>query len=394
MTGLFTFDGPLYCDVNGIYCNTTVTNEMLDRYFVVVDKLILLMRTIHLNETYQEKHLKRLELGNNIEVVEMPNLNTPRNFIRRCIYSKMIAEYVEKCDMMFLRIPSIISNMTARECIKQGKPYLAEVGGCAWDSYWNHGLQGKLVAPSMYFAQKRTVREASFTSYVTKIWLQRRYPTNGKSIVASNVYLNGYDQENINRRIKRDSQRKADSYRLGTIASVDVRYKGQEYIIKAMGRLKEKGYILDYDLVGAGDPSYLKEVARENGVEDRVHFLGVKLHEDIWHWLDGVDIYAQPSKQEGLPRAVIEAMNRGCLTIGSDVAGIPELLEEDMIFRRDSVDGICKVIEKLVNEKSHERRIKYNFDKSHDFDITILNERRNKLFVAYKHKVIDNENRQ
>ena len=39
MTGLFTFDAPLYCDCNGVYCNTTVTNEMLNRFFIVVDKL-------------------------------------------------------------------------------------------------------------------------------------------------------------------------------------------------------------------------------------------------------------------------------------------------------------------------------------------------------------------
>ena len=82
MTGLFTFDAPMYCDKNGVYCNTTITNEMLERYFAVVDKLYLLIRTDHIDQTYQERHLRKLELGDRIEVVELPNPNTSKNFIQ------------------------------------------------------------------------------------------------------------------------------------------------------------------------------------------------------------------------------------------------------------------------------------------------------------------------
>lgn len=390
MTGLFAFDGPMYCDINGVYCNTTITNEMLKRYFVVVDKLYLLIRTIHLDETYEKRHLRPLELHDNIEVVEMPNLNTPRNFLQRGRYASLIAEWVRKIDMFFLRIPSIISNMTAKECIKQGKPYLAEVGGCAWDSYWNHGIQGKIVAPSMFFNQRKTVKNAAFATYVTEKWLQNRYPSKGDSIVASNVYLNIFDDNNIDRRIHLDKNRTSNRYRIGTIASVDVRYKGQEYIVKAIGKLKQKGIILEYDLVGAGDPSFLSSLADKCGVASQINFLGVKLHDDIWTWLDTIDVYAQPSKQEGLPRAVIEAMNRGCMTIGSNVAGIPELLEEDMIFKSGNVEQICCILEKLIAESNHEKRIRRNFEKSRAFEVSILNERRNNIFKKYKSKILDN----
>ena len=388
MTGLFTFDAPMFCDKNGVYCNTTVTNEMLSRYFVVIDKLYLMMPTIHIGETYEERHLKPLQMEERIEIIETPNFNTPRNYLWRGKYAaNQIKEWVKKIDLFFLRIPSIISNMTANECIRQGKPYFAEVGGCAWDSYWNHGIQGKIVAPSMYFGQKKTVREASFTSYVTEQWLQKRYPTNGESIVASNVYLNHFDMDNIKRRIERYKTTPPSCYKLGTIASVDVRYKGQEFIIKAMSKLKNKGIIIDYNLVGAGDSSFLRRLAERCGVLNHVHFLGVKLHDEIWSWLDTIDIYAQPSKQEGLPRAVIEAMNRGCMTIGSDVAGIPELLEPDMVFRRNNIEQICNVIELLVNEKDHAHRIFRNFEKSGDFEIGILNERRNKIYRKYQQTI-------
>lgn len=387
MTGLFTFDAPMYCDKNGVYCNTTITNEMLERYFAVVDKLYLLIRTDHIDQTYQERHLRKLELGDRIEVVELPNPNTPKNFICSSSWKNIIKDYVRKVDMIFLRIPSIYSNVAADECMNIGKPYFAEVGGCAWDSYFNHGISGKMMAPYVYLKQKSTVKNAAYASYVTEKWLQNRYPTNGKAIVASNVYLNHFDNQNIERRIAQYKQQKPEHYRLGTIASVDVRYKGQEFIIRAMAELKKQGIIVEYDLVGAGDSAFLRSLAESLGVIEQVHFLGIKLHEDIWVWLDQIDIYAQPSKQEGLPRAVIEAMNRGCLAIGSNVAGIPELLEEDMVFKADDVKRMVSIIKKLVEEKDHERRIRRNYAKSHDFEIEELEERRNTIFKEYKSEI-------
>ena len=50
MIGLFSFDGPMYRDCNGVYCNTTITSEMFSRYFHVVDKLIVVIRTLHLDQ--------------------------------------------------------------------------------------------------------------------------------------------------------------------------------------------------------------------------------------------------------------------------------------------------------------------------------------------------------
>lgn len=390
MTGAFVFDGPLYCDCNGVYCNTTITNEMLERYYSVVDKLYLIIRTIHIPETYKDAHLKELVISENIEVIEIPNLLTPKGFLFRSKSESKMSEIIEQIDLVFLRIPSVTSNMVAHICNKIHKPYFVEVGGCSWDSYWNHSVLGKLVAPHMFFSQRKVVKKASFASYVTEKWLQSRYPTDAPSIVASNVYLDEFDENIINNRIYKLTSLSAKRIKIGTIASVDVRYKGQEYIIRALPFLKAKGIIIDYELVGAGDATYLRNLSLKLGVQDQVHFLGVKLHRDIWKWLDDIDIYAQPSKQEGLPRAVIEAMNRGCLTIGSDTAGIPELLENDTVFKRGSVKEICNVLLMLINENDNDliRRIKRNYNKSKEFQLEILERRRTQMFSDYKKLVM------
>lgn len=388
MIGLFTFDGPLYRDKNGIYCNTTITNEMLERYFCVVNKLYLLVRTFSLEQSYEEAHMSKLYLEDKIEVIEIPNLNSPIKYLTKYQHYERFQEIISKCDMIFLRIPSIISNIVAQICLHTHKPYLVEVGGCSWDSYFNHGFLGKLIAPTMYFNQKRTVRNAQFASYVTEKWLQKRYPTSCPQITASNVYLQDFNDEIIYNRLLRLKSTSFFPKKIGTIASVDVRYKGQEYIIKALCKLKALGYNLEYELVGAGTSKYLKDLATKLGVEDHVHFLGLKTHDEIWSWLDQIDIYAQPSKQEGLPRAVIEAMSRGCICIGSTTAGIPELLESKYIFKNRDVNQICKIICQVYNDTKLSQDVLRNFNKSKEFDIKLLNSKRSMLFNAYKNYLL------
>lgn len=384
MIGLFSFDGPMYRDCNGVYCNTTITAEMFSRYFHVVDKLIVVIRTFHIDKTYEEANLKKVEL-NGLEFVEIPNLNSISGFLidkPKC--KKIVAEQVEKADLIFARIPSVISDMTINIARKMKKKYMVEVGGCAWDSYWNHGLMGKLVAPYMFFNEVKSVKNAAFASYVTEKWLQKRYPCSCPSISASNVYLKPLDESVLEQRLNKIKiKSKDDPIIIGTTAAINVRYKGQEYIIKAISKLNKQGYNFEYELVGGGDNSYLKSVAQKFGVEDKVKFKGLLLHNDVFKWLDYIDIYAQPSKQEGLPRALIEALSRGCPAIGSTTAGIPELLQVENVFKNGNANDICSKLKKLVCSDLW-KIAKCNFEKAKEYEVMILDEKRNRIYEQYR----------
>ncbi|SDK40423.1 glycosyltransferase [Alkalibacterium thalassium] len=390
MIGLFSFDGPMYKDKNGVYCNTTITSEMFTRYFKVVDKLIVVIRTYHLDKTFKEASLKKVELDG-LEFIEIPNLNSINGFlIDRTKYKKVIYDQVKKSDLIFARMPSSISDITIQIARRLGKPYMVEVGGCAWDSFWNHGLLGKIIAPYMYFNEVKGVRNASFASYVTEKWLQSRYPCNCSSISASNVYLMPLKLSVLEKRISKIiSKDRKNPFIIGTTAAVNVQYKGQEYIIRAISELNKRGYNFEYELVGGGDNSYLKGLVKKYGVEDKVRFKGLLLHDNVFPWLDSIDIYAQPSKQEGLPRALIEAMSRGCPAVGSTTAGIPELLDKDVIFQNGDMVGICNILMKLVSNDLSAYATR-NFNKAKEFEIENLEEKRNKLFSEYKDYVKNN----
>ena len=63
-------------------------------------------------------------------------------------------------------------------------------------------------------------------------------------------------------------------------------------------------------------------------INDRVNFVGrISGHEEMFKFLKDCDLMVFPSKSEGLPRTLIEAMAVGLPCRSSNVEGIPELLD-------------------------------------------------------------------
>lgn len=388
MKGLFCFDGPMYRDKNGVYCNTTLTNTVFNRYLQVVEHLTIAIRTFYLDVDYREAKLHKIEMDK-LTIVELPNLNSIKGMIyERKNVAGIAGRLVSETDMIFARMPSVISNIFIKAAKKQDKKYLVEVGGCVWDAYWNHSIKGKIIAPYLYNKSRKYIKEADYAVYVTKEFLQKRYPNSKRIESCSNVALPKFDAMVLEKRIdKINSKNENEPIIIGTTAAVNVPYKGQEYIIEAISKLKRDGYNFTYELVGVGEKDYLEDIARKYDVINEVKFLGVLLHDEVLHWLDRIDLYAQPSKQEGLPRALVEAMSRGCPAIGSITAGIPELLSNGFLFQKGDVKEIYIILKNLTKEKMIESA-KLNFEKSKEFDSTLIEERRTKIFKEYAKNTI------
>ena len=256
--------------------------------------------------------------------------------------------------------------------------------GCAWDAYWNHGLVGKMAAPYVFAKMKQTVYHADYALYVTNEFLQKRYPCKNSSVAASNVQLVEVSDDVLSKRIERIKKCDTKTLRLMTTAAVDVRYKGQEFVIKAIPLLNKAGIRVQYLLVGGGDQTYLKEIAKSCGVDDQVVFVGRLPLPEVFELLDTVDIYIQPSLQEGLPRSVIEAMSRGCPAIGARTAGIPELLSPECVVRRKSSTDIAETIISIANQEKMEALAKRNFAEAKEYRNDVLNARREAYFARIK----------
>jgi glycosyltransferase involved in cell wall biosynthesis len=178
---------------------------------------------------------------------------------------------------------------------------------------------------------------------------------------------------------------------IGTIGALDVKYKGQERIIKAISILNRNGYNFEYQLVGGGNEMRLKKIAQKYNVLDNVKFLGTLPHNDVFEWFQNIDIYAQPSTTEGLPRAMIEAMSCGLTCIGAKTGGIPELLDSEYIFSNkiNSIHEIVKILSSITKEKLL-LQAKRNFQEASNYTAEILEKRRSAFLSDYK-QMIDHE---
>lgn len=129
---------------------------------------------------------------------------------------------------------------------------------------------------------------------------------------------------------------------------MNLKTKGQHDVIRALGELKKRGDTnYEYQLVGLGDESFLRSIAKKYNVEDEVVFLGGKTHDEVFQWLDNIDIYVQPSYQEGLCRAIVEAMSRGCPVICSNAGGNDELIDANFVFHRGNINELIACLGKM-----------------------------------------------
>ena len=122
-------------------------------------------------------------------------------------------------------------------------------------------------------------------------------------------------------------------FRIGFIGSLARLYKSPDVVLRAAAACQHRGLNFHVTMVGEGRHlAEMKVLATSLGIMDRVQFLGQLSLNSILELLDSIDLFVIPSRAEGLPRALLEAMSRGCPCIGSAVGGIPELLDpEDLV---------------------------------------------------------------
>lgn len=377
----FFYDGPITKNSKGDYYGIALNNHLFERYLQFADKIHICMRVYSSDKV---EYMTKLCMDQ-MDVTKCVNLLSFTGLFKKGRAEKIINSVLVKCDRAIIRLPSRIGHIAIACCNKLNIPYLIELVGCPWDSFWNHSLKGKVVAIPFTIQTQKDIYHAPAVLYVTSRFLQQRYPTVGNNIGCSDVELLPIDNTILDKRIKKIREHRGKII-IGTIAALDVKFKGQQYIIAALGYLKKHGNVnYEYHLVGAGNEKYLRGVAKKYNVDDQVKFIGTLPHNQIFDWLDLIDIYVQPSKQEGLPRALVEAMSRGVPAFGAKTGGIPELLSKEMLFdnkRWRKVEDIVLIIQKLNTEKMIEEA-KKNFVKAKEFNKEVLCEKRYNFYKKY-----------
>lgn len=293
--------------------------------------------------------------GEGVRFVFLKSIATPGSFFGlRQRQARIITNLMDEHDAIIVRLPSEFGMMAAGIAHRKQKPYMAEVVGCALDAMRHYGgWKAHLYAPVFFLKMRHAVRHASYVAYVTQQFLQQRYPASGQAetIAVSDVSLPSPDANVLDARLVKIAKRQGKVV-CGTIANLDLRYKGIDSALKAIAALSAGGYAVQYRLLGEGDPARCVASAEKLGIGQSVFFEGKKVAGDaVRSWLDGIDLYILPSLTEGLPRSLIEAMDRACPAVASSVGGVPELLEPSVLFPPGDVDAMAAKVAAFISDR-------------------------------------------
>lgn len=369
---LFVYTAKVFKAGNSYYSNNLPDSIWRDRYRKLFDEVTVYARQIDVDECK--------EACSDFEGVKFSlthlGVNKKELILRRHQIYKEIDALVKQADFVIARM-GFFGVLAAKSARKNNKPYVCECAGSSWDDLWNYSISGKFAACWIQPQVKFEFRKAKYAVYVTNEYLQKEYPCKGRTVGISNVILQKHDDNILPKRIEKIlGKDHNDPYNIGTAAGIDVPYKGQRYVIEALKTLARRGYNCVYHVAGNGDPSFLKNIAEELGVSERLEFTGTLPHQKMHEYFDKLDFYAQPSLQEGLPRAMIEAMARGLPSIGARTAGIPELVEPDWVCERKSVGDIVDRIIRLIDDKELQiTQAERNFKKSFEYEKDVLEKR-------------------
>ncbi len=152
--------------------------------------------------------------------------------------------------------------------------------------------------------------------------------------------------------------------------------KGQELLIESFSQIRsvrDGGELSGSILVFVGDGEQRGDLERHChrlGLEDDVLFTGAVEPETLPHWYRAADVLVLPSRREGWPNVVLEALACGVPVIATRVWGTPEIIEgcSAGALVDPTVEGI---LEGLSTFSSLDRTVARSWAERHSWDSTL-----------------------
>ncbi len=145
------------------------------------------------------------------------------------------------------------------------------------------------------------------------------------------------------------SRRETNSILIGTVANL-YRNKGLKYLILAAQKLKNKGLDWQFVIIGEGpERSKIENLIKKNNLENNVFLTG--FISDAFECLKAFDLFVLPSVKEGQPWTILEAMAAGVPIVATNIAGIPEMIENEksgLLVEPTDPEALAAAIEKML----------------------------------------------
>ena len=140
-----------------------------------------------------------------------------------------------------------------------------------------------------------------------------------------------------------------------------VSQKGVDLLVKAFAKLTEKVPEARLILVGDGpEKSHLQCLAEKLGVIGKIIFSGFVHHSKIRDFLHEASVFVLPSRSEGLPNALLQAMAAGLPCVATSVGGVPDIIKDGVngiLVPPEREDLLAEALEKVLLDKNMARRL-------------------------------------
>lgn len=136
--------------------------------------------------------------------------------------------------------------------------------------------------------------------------------------------------------------------------------KSPDVLLRALAPLCLKYPDLEAHFGGNGDVAVYEQLASDLGIADRCTFHGWVTGEDRERLFNRCTVYCLPSRNEGMPMSVLEAMAHGLATVSTPVGGIPQIISNGKTGYMTPVGdskALSETLDGLFGDESLRRRI-------------------------------------
>lgn len=224
-----------------------------------------------------------------------------------------------------------------------GIPNLVTVHSDQTSDYSNIFVRG------IYSIIEKTTRFPTKKYICVSKYLKKRLIKNGVPAKKIEVVYNGLD-------FPKPSVRPHKRLVIGSIGRLH-HVKGYDLLINAFAIMKNKR--LRLKIAGSGDElGNLKQLALDLGVSDRVEFAGFK--DDIYEFLDTIDVYVQTSRSEGFGLSVVEAMSQSLPVVVTPAGSLEEIItpgKTGFVSKGFSPEAIAEALSAAVDNYELSKKI-------------------------------------
>lgn len=305
--------------------------------------------------------------GPRVRVQPLPVFSGPRGVITFLLRSASLVAAATPGRQAWFggKLPGTVGTVLLRRAKRLGRPFIANVVGDPHDvlQAGTAGRVGRQLAHVAGALLKHQMRQVDAGVYVSQSALQARYPVRKgvPTLARSNVELPD------SAFAKREEFTLRSPIRLVAIGSHEQRYKGHDLLIRAVGQLRSLGHHAQLHLIGGGrHHQELQNLAAELLPPESVILHG-HLNDvgQVRSVIDNSDIYVHPSRTEGLPRALVEAMARSTPCIGSTAGAIPELLDSSVLFDVDDLPALVALLQTMLESPDlRQRQALQNYERA------------------------------